>query len=219
MGQTTRLTAADGFQLAAYEATPTGKPRGGIVVIQEIFGLTRHIRNVVDQYAAAGYYAIAPGLFDRARRDVELAYTDIPGGLELMQALKPEQTLADIEAAVAAAAKHGKVGVVGYCWGGTLTWLAACRLPVAAGSSYYGGWLPNFLDRQPGCPVIFHFGEQDGHIPLSDVEKVKAFYPAGEYHLYPAGHGFNCTDRVDYEPVSSNLAFARTLNHFAKHVG
>jgi carboxymethylenebutenolidase len=219
MGQMIALAAKDGFQLAAYEALPAGKPRGGIVVLQEIFGLTRHVRNVVDQYAGAGYYAIAPGLFDRAKPGVELPYTDIPGGLELMQALKPEQTLADIEAAVAAAAKHGKVGVVGYCWGGTLTWLAACNLPIAAAASYYGGWLPKFLDRQPNCPVIFHFGEQDGHIPLTDVDKVKAFYPAGEYHLYPAGHGFNCTDRVDYEAVSSNLAFARTLNHFAKHVG
>lgn len=219
MGQTVTLTANDGFTLAAWEATPTGQPRGGVVVIQEIFGVTRHVRDVVEEYAAAGYYAIAPAMFDRVRRGVELPYSDIPGGLELMQKLAPAQVLADVAAAVTAASRHGRVGVVGYCWGGTIAWIAACQLPIAAASSYYGGRTGSFLDRQPACPVIFHYGERDSHIPPAEVDRIRAFYPAGEFHLYPAGHGFNCTDRADFEPVSAMLAFARTLHHFATHVG
>jgi carboxymethylenebutenolidase len=219
MGQAIELKAADGQSISAYEARPAGTPRGGVVVLQEIFGVTSHIREVADQYAGAGYYAVAPSLFDRVRPRAELDYSDIPGGLAMRDGLRPEDTLADIAAAVAAAARHGKVGVVGYCWGGTLAYVAACRLPIAAASSYYGGGLPKFVGQLPHCPVQFHFGDRDAHIPLSDVEAVRRACPQGEYYLYPADHGFNCTDRPMFHAVSALLALARTLGHFARHVG
>jgi carboxymethylenebutenolidase len=221
--ETITLKAADGHVLDAALVKPTGKPRGGIVVIQEIFGVTRHIRDVAHQYADAGYLAVAPALFDRVRKNADVPYADVPAGLALMQQLKPEQTLLDMKAAIDAVSSAGKVGMVGYCWGGTMTWLAACHLPgvtpLTAGVSYYGGGLPRFLDRTPKCPVMFHFGERDAHIPMSDVEQVKKAYPLGMYYTYPADHGFNCTDRPMYDAASAKLAYDRSLEFFHRHVG
>jgi carboxymethylenebutenolidase len=221
--ETITLKAADGHVLDAALVKPTGKPRGGIVVIQEIFGVTRHIRDVAHQYADAGYLAVAPALFDRVQRNADVPYADVPAGLALMQQLKPEQTLLDMKAAIDAVSSAGKVGMVGYCWGGTMAWLAACHLPgvtpLTAGVSYYGGGLPRFLDRTPKCPVMFHFGERDAHIPLSDVEQVKTAYPLGMYYTYPADHGFNCTDRPMYDAASAKLAYDRSLEFFHRHVG
>lgn len=216
---TLELKAADGHVLEARRVQPAGRPRGGIVVLQEAFGLTRHIEEVARQYAAAGYVALAPALFDRIAPHTIVSYTDIAAAIAAIQKLEPAQTLLDVQAAVEAAAKSGKVGAVGYCWGGTMTYLAACHLPLAAGVSYYGGGLPRFLDRTPKCPVMFHFGEKDERIPLADVERVKQAYPLGHYYLYPAEHGFNCNDRTSYDAPSAQLAFDRSLEFLRRYVG
>jgi carboxymethylenebutenolidase len=217
------LKAADGHVLDAALVRPAGRPRGGVVVIQEIFGVTRHIRDVARQYADAGYLAIAPALFDRVQKHADIPYSDIPAGFAIMQKLRIEQVLLDVKAAIDAVAAPGKVGMVGYCWGGTVTYVAACHLPgvtpLTAAVSYYGGRLPQYLDRTPKCPVMFHFGEKDEHIPMSDVEQVKKAYPLGLYYTYPADHGFNCTDRPMYDPPSAKLAFDRSLEFFHRHVG
>lgn len=217
-----QLKAADGHVLDAVLARPDGRPRGGVVVVQEVFGVNRHVRGVAQQYAAAGYLAIAPAMFDRAQKHVDIPYAGIAAAIALMNQAKPELALLDMRAAidtVAAAGKVGKVGMVGYCWGGTMTYLAACHLPLAAGVSYYGGGLPRFLGHTPKCPVQFHFGERDAHIPMSDVEKVKQAYPLGLYYTYPADHGFNCDERAAYDAPSAQLAFERSLDFFRRHVG
>jgi len=219
MGKNIELTAADGHRLDAYSASPAGLPRGGVVVIQEIFGVTRHIRAVADQYAAAGYETIAPALFDRVAKHVDVPYTDFAKGIEFMQAVQMDQVILDVQAAVAALAKTGKVGVVGYCWGGTIAYVAAARLPIAAAVSYYGGGTAHFLAEAPKAPVMYHYGERDAHIPLAAVEQVKAADPGGVFYLYPAEHGFNCTDRASYEPASAQLAFERSLEFFRKNLG
>ena len=217
--ETVRLKAADGHALDAYRVTPARKPRGGIVVVQEIFGVTSHIEHVARQYAEAGYLAIAPALFDRAERQANIPYTDSPTGFAVVQKIKPELTLLDLKAAIDAVAGAGKVGMVGFCWGGTLTFAAACHLPLAAGVAYYGGGITKLLERTPKCPVMFHFGEHDTHIPLKDVEKVKKAYPMGHYYVYPAGHGFNCTDRASHDAPNAALALERSLDFFHRHVG
>lgn len=219
MGLNIELTASDGHHLAAYLAEPGGKPRGGIVVIQEIFGVTRHIRAVTDQYAAAGFLAVAPALFDRVERAVDVPYADIQKAFGYMQAMKNEQVMLDVQAAIERVSSAGKVGVVGFCWGGTMAYLAAARLKVAAAVAYYGGGIHNHTAEKPHSPVMFHFGEKDAHIPLSAVEQIKAAYPEGIYHLYPADHGFNCTDRASFDAASSTLALQRSLEFLHRHVG
>ncbi|HUX74342.1 MAG TPA: dienelactone hydrolase family protein [Steroidobacteraceae bacterium] len=219
MGKTIELTAADGHRLSAYLAEPAGKPRGGLVVVQEIFGVTRHIRAVADQYAAAGFLAIAPAVFDRVQRDVDVPYTDMAKGFGYMQAMNNALVMLDLRAAIDRVAVAGKVGVVGYCWGGTIAYLAAARLPLAAAVSYYGGSTTQYLAEKPRCPIMYHFGEKDAHIPPSAVEQIKAADPQGVFHLYPADHGFNCTDRGSFEPASAQLALRRSLDFLHKYVG
>jgi carboxymethylenebutenolidase len=219
MALNVELTAADGHRLSAYLAEPKDKPRGGIVIIQEIFGVTRHIRAVTDQYAAAGFLAIAPALFDRVERNVDVPYTDMKKGFSYVQALKEDQIMADVRAAADRVAAAGKVGVVGYCWGGTMAYLAAARLHIAAAVAYYGGGIHNHTGEKPRVPVMFHFGEKDAHIPPSAVAKIKAAFPEGIYHLYPADHGFNCTDRASFEPASAKLALERSLEFLHRNVG
>ncbi|GMU68913.1 MAG: carboxymethylenebutenolidase [Steroidobacteraceae bacterium] len=221
MGEFTTLMARDGHEFQAYLAAPKGAPRGAVVVVQEIFGVNHHIRAVTDGYAAQGYTAIAPALFDRVRRGIELGYTaeEVQQGIGYMLQVKPAQFLADVGAAVNAVRGSGRVGIVGYCWGGTVAWLAACELPVAAAASYYGGGIVKLLAQTPKCPVIYHYGEKDSHIPLADVDKIRAAHPAGVFHIYPADHGFNCTERAAYDAPSAALAFERTLAFFAGHVG
>ena len=216
---TVQLKAADGHVFDAFRATPIGRPRGGIVVVQEIFGVTSHIQAVTRRYAEAGFVALAPALFDRIERKADIPYSDVAAGAALVQKLRSELTLLDLRAAIAALAPFGKVGMVGYCWGGTTTYVATCHLPLAAGVCYYGGRLPAVLGHTPRCPVMFHFGERDGHIPMSDVEKVKKAYPMGHYYVYPAEHGFNCTDRASYDAASAALALERSLDFFHRHVG
>jgi carboxymethylenebutenolidase len=219
MGQNVELTASDGHRLSAYTAGPSSAARGGIVVIQEIFGVTRHIRAVADQYAAAGFSAIAPALFDRVERNVDVPYTDMAKGYGYMQGLKNENTMLDVQAAIDRASVAGKVGVVGYCWGGSMAYLASARLKVAAAVAYYGGGIDKYLDEKPRCPIMFHYGEKDTHIPQSTVEKIKAAVPGGVFYLYPADHGFNCTDRASFEAQSAKIALDRSLEFFHRHVG
>ena len=219
MGQNIELSASDGHRLSAYISHPTDAPRGGIVVMQEIFGVNRHICAVTDQYAAAGFTAIAPALFDRVERNVDVPYTDGPKGYKYVQQLKNEKVMLDVQAAINRLNAAGKVGVVGYCWGGTMAYLAAARLKVAAAVVYYGGGIDQYLAEKPRCPILFHFGEKDMHIPLSTVEKVKEELPEGTLYTYPAGHGFNCTDRESYDPASAKLALKRRVDFFHQHVG
>lgn len=221
MGEPIALTASDGFVLDAYRADPPGPPRGGLVVVQEIFGVNPHIRSVADGYAAQGYCVIAPALFDRARKGVELGY-DPPGiaeGSSLARSIPPADTLKDVAAAVDALKAAGHVGVVGYCWGGTLAFAAALDLPVSAAVGYYGGGIAGLLDRTPAVPTMLHFGEHDHHIPMSDVEKIRAAEPSVQVFTYAAGHGFNCDARGSYDKASAELALSRSLPFLREHVG
>jgi carboxymethylenebutenolidase len=220
MGSTIKLTTSDGKTIGAYVAEPKGKPKGGLVVIQEIFGVNRHIRNVADGYAAAGYRAVAPAMFDRVKPGVELGYgpDDMAHGREIRSKLGWDEIMADTKAAVEEAKKAGKVGVVGYCFGGTVAWLAATRLGVPA-VGYYGGGIAGFANEQPKAPVMLHFGEKDAHIPMTDVEKVRAAHPKVPIHVYKAGHGFSCDERDSFDKASHEAALKRTLAFFAEYVG
>ncbi|MSR14796.1 MAG: dienelactone hydrolase family protein [Gammaproteobacteria bacterium] len=216
-----QLTATDGFTFGAYEALPAHNAKGGIVVIQEIFGVNSHIRAVVDSYAAAGYAAIAPQIFDRSEPNVELGYTnqvEFDKGLRIaFKELQMPNTLLDVQAAIKAMTAHGKVGVVGYCFGGLLTWLSACELRnVAAASAYYGGGIATQATRLPRCPVMMHFGERDAHIPMSDVETIRKAQPTVQIFVYDADHGFNCDERASYDSASALTAKERTLAFFDK---
>jgi carboxymethylenebutenolidase len=219
MGHHVDLAASDGHRLAAYLSEPAGVARGGIVVIQEIFGVTQHIRDVADQYAAAGYLAIAPALFDRVEPNVDVPYTDMKRGMGYAQALDNDKVMLDVAAALERVRAAGKIGVVGFCWGGTVAYLAAARLPVDAAVSYYGGQISRYLTERPRAPIMFHFGDKDAHIPSAVIEQIKAACPQGIYHLYPAEHGFNCTHRASFEPTSSKLAFERSVEFFHAHIG
>jgi carboxymethylenebutenolidase len=231
MGQFITLTAADGHTFPAYVAEPAGRLRGAVVVLQEIFGVNRHIREVAAGYAAAGYLAVAPSTFHRVQAGVELGYeaADMQAGIALkaaVEALPAPGVLADIEAAVqhAARASGGKVGVVGYCWGGLLTWRTACLVAgVAAAAPYYGGGVtsPAEAARTPRCPVLAHFGEKDHWIPMDTVRAFEAAQAAQgvAVHVYAADHGFNCDHRGSYDAEAARLARERTLAFFAQHVG
>ena len=218
MGETITLACKDGARISAYVARPSGKPKGGMVVLQEIFGVNHHIRAVADKYAAAGYLAVAPALFDRVEKGVELGYgmEDRPRAMDLRGRTKIEETLADVAAAIEAAKDGGKVGIVGYCWGGTLAYAAACRLPgVAAAVGYYGGGIAGIAGEKPRIPLMLHFGERDKHIPLSDVEKIRAAQPEVPVFVYAADHGFNCDERESYAAAAAQEAELRTMEFFA----
>lgn len=227
MGQTLTLKAADGFAFPAYVATPAGAQRGAVVVLQEIFGVNRHIRAVADGYAAEGYLAVAPSTFHRVRQGVELGYTqeDMAAGFALKQAveeLAPPGVLQDIQAAIDHAATAGKVGIVGYCWGGLLTWRSACLLQgLSAAAPYYGGGVTSEGERArtPRVPVMAHFGDQDHWIPMDTVEAFRAAHPEVTVHVYAANHGFNCDERASWDAAAAALARRRTLEFFAAHVG
>lgn len=227
MGTFTTLTAADGFSFPAYVAPPAGAPRGAVVVLQEIFGVNAHIRAVADGYAAAGYLAVAPSTFHRVKPGVELGYEEADmnegfGYKMAVEALPAPGVMADIQAAIDHAAQAGKVGIVGYCWGGLLTWRAACTLSgLAAAVPYYGGGMttPEETARQPRVPVLAHFGEQDRWIPLDTVQAFQAAQPGVEVQVYAAHHGFNCDHRGAWDAAAAALARERTLAFFARHVG
>jgi carboxymethylenebutenolidase len=218
-GRMIRLTAADGHELGAYEARPQGAPGDGVVLIQEIFGLTDHIRRVADRFAAAGFQTVAPAMFDRIEPNVVLDYSAIEAGRGYMQRLEWPGTLADVRAAIEAIDEGLNVGAVGYCWGGTVVHVAAAELPLGAGVAYYGGSIARVLDRRPQCPMMYHFGDRDRSIPMSDVEKIRAANPDAVYHLYAgAGHGFNCEDRSSYSEKDAELAFERTVAFLREHL-
>jgi carboxymethylenebutenolidase len=222
MGKMIELTASDGHKLAAYRADPAGKPRGAIVVIQEIFGVNSHIKSVADGYAADGYLAIAPSLFDRVKAGVELGYSpdDIAKGREIRGKVTNEMAMKDAAAAVKAASGAGKVGMVGYCWGGFVTWLASAQVPgLAAAAPYYGGGMPDHASVQPKVPVMGHFGSKDAHIPVEGVKKLAAAHPKHQFFIYEADHGFNCDQRGSYDAPAAKEARARTLEFFRKYVG
>jgi len=221
------LAAADGFQCDAYVSEPAHAPKGAVVVLQEIFGVNSHIRAVADRYAAAGYLAVAPATFDRVERGVQLGYLpeDQKRGAGLkaaVQALPTPGVLQDIQAAVDFAARSGKVGIVGYCWGGLLAWRSAAQVRgLAAAVSYYGGGMTAGDEpaRRPRVPTMAHFGELDTHIPLDSVKAFEKAHPEVEVHLYDANHGFNCDQRGAYNAGAAATALERTLFHFGKYVG
>ncbi|GAB3775612.1 dienelactone hydrolase family protein [Ramlibacter monticola] len=226
MGQFTDLKAADGQAIPAYLAQPKGQPKGGIVVIQEIFGVNSHIRAVTDGYAAEGYLAIAPAIFHRIKPNVELGYQedDMTEGMSLKNAvenLPSPGVMQDIQAAIKQVSQAGKVGIVGYCYGGLLTWRSACTLDgLSAAVPYYGGGVttPQEVARKPKCPVLAHFGDQDHWITLESVEVFKKAHPEVEVHVYHANHGFNCDQRGSYNAEAAKLARERTLAFFAQHL-
>jgi carboxymethylenebutenolidase len=222
MGKMIQLKASDGHSLDAYVAEPSGKARGAIVVVQEIFGVNSHIKSVADGYAADGYLAIAPAMFDRVQKKYESGYTqpEIGAGVEIMKKLDWDNAMRDVQAAIDHVKPAGKVGIVGYCWGGVVSFLAAVRASgLSAAVSYYGGALPNFASEKPKVPVMFHFGETDHSIPLEKAKEVAAKQPQAATHYYPAGHGFNCDQRGSYHEESAKSARARSLEFFRKHLG
>ncbi len=221
MGETLKLAAADGHELDAYVARPAGRVKGGLVVCQEIFGVNHHIRAVADGFAADGYLAVTPALFDRVRPGMELEYNEagVAEGRDLRTALSWDKAVADVAAAVDAAREAGKVGVIGYCWGGSLAWLAACRLEIAAAVGYYGGQIHAHRQETPACPVLLHFGERDTMIPAAQVADICELHPEAEVHAYPAGHGFNCDARADFDKQSAHIARGRSLRFLAAHLG
>lgn len=213
-GSSITLQAADGHRLEAWRAAPAGAPRGGVVVLQEIFGLNAHTRHEAERYAADGFLAVAPAMFDRVKPGLLVDYSDVQGGLAAANGIGEEQLVADLQAAVDAAAAAGPVVVVGWCWGGALAYLAACRCRgVTAAVCYYGSRIAQFCERMaPSVPVLYHFGEKDGSLPPEAIAKIAAAHPAGVHHVYPgAGHAFTNSDRASYDAAAATLAHARTL--------
>jgi carboxymethylenebutenolidase len=222
MSEYATLSAADAHEFKAYVARPAGPPLAGLVVIQEIFGVNAHIRSVADSYAHDGFLAIAPALFDRIQPGIELGYegADLQTAMSLIPKINPDKAIADIGASIDFAARQTdkKVGVIGYCFGGTLAWLAAARLHPAAAVGYYGGRIGNYAAEKVTIPVMLHFGKQDAHIPAEEVEKVHAAHPGVEIYWYDAGHAFNCEPRPSYNAGAATLARQRSLEFLQKHL-
>ena len=225
MGEHVTLTASDGHQLGAYVARPAGKPIAGLVVIQEAFGVTHHIRSVTDGWARDGFLAVAPALFDRIQRGVELGYEpeDLQKGMALIRQGTPEDRLKDVAAALDYAGREsgGKTGIIGYCLGGSIAWLAATRLRPDAAVGYYGSQIPAYGAENPNAPVMLHFGLDDAHIPKDQIDsKVGAVHPEVPIFFYAgAGHAFNNDDRPSYNPAAAQLARSRSLDFLQQHLG
>ena len=223
MSETVKLTASDGHELDAYVARPAGQPIAGLVIIQEVFGVNRHIRSVADGYARDGFLAVAPALFDRVERGVELAYDgpDVQKAMAIRQKLDIAKSVEDVSAALQYVRQQTrkKSGVIGYCFGGLLAWLSATRLNPDAAVGYYAGGIGNYAGENPTCPVQLHFGKLDTHIPAEQVNKVHAAHPEVEIHWYEnAGHGFNCDIRSSYNPEAAALARTRALAFLKRHL-
>jgi carboxymethylenebutenolidase len=222
LGTQISLTASDGFKLGGYRAEPSGKPKGGLVVIQEIFGVNHHIRAVCDRFAALGYTSVAPAVFDRMAPNFECGYS--PEEVEKARGFIPKidwaAMMRDTTAAIDSVKGAGKVGIVGYCMGGSVAFLAAANLDgLACAIGYYGGAIAKNADLEPKVPTLLHFGDQDHSIPLTDVEIIKAKRPDVEIYVYHAGHGFSCDERGAYNEAAHQEALARTLAWLAKYVG
>lgn len=212
----TKLRAADGHELDAHRVDPLGEPRGGLVVIQEIFGVNRHIRAVAARYAAAGWSTLAPAFFDRVSPGIELGYDkpDFAHGRELVGKLETTEVLADLQAAIDELRRlgHAKIGIVGFCWGGSVAWLGATRLGhVSAVVSYYGSRIVNYEDERPQVPTMLHVGRNDASFPLERVHALGQRYPELTIHEYDAGHGFDCDHRPDFDSTAAAHALARSL--------
>jgi carboxymethylenebutenolidase len=222
MSKYVKLRAADGHELSAYVALPAKEPVAALVVVQEIFGVNAHIRSVAEGYAKDGFLAVAPALFDRIEPGIELGYqgADLETARNLMPKIKLTDAVADVQAALEYAAETARkhAGAIGYCYGGTLAWLAATRLRPKAAVGYYGGMIAQFANEKPACPVMLHFGKQDAHIPAEGVEKVHAAHPEVEIYWYDAGHGFNCDARPSYNAAAAKEARARSLAFLRKHL-
>ena len=221
MGEMIKLTAGDGHKLDAYQANPEGGAKGGLVIIQEIFGVTDQMKRVADRYAQAGYLSIVPAMYDRVERNIVVPYEEFTKGLDIVQnQLDAENTLADVEAARLIASKAGNIAILGFCWGGSIAYLSAASLDFAAAISYYGGEVPNYVDHmKPKVPVIYHFGELDPRIPLDAVDKVKRADPDNPLHIYEgADHGFCCDDRGSYHPDAAALSEERSLAFLVTHL-
>lgn len=217
------LTASDGHVLGAYRADPSGDPRGAIVAIQEIFGVNPHIRSICDRLADSGYVAIAPALFDRTERDFQSGYSpdEVEHARTFIADADWDAMMRDTEAARLAVADVGKVGIVGFCMGGTIAFLGATRLAgISAASGFYGGRIQAFADEKPACPTHLHYGSEDHGIPMDNVDSVRQRRPDCEIFLYQgAGHGFHCDARPSFDADASKVAWARTLDLFAREVG
>jgi carboxymethylenebutenolidase len=222
MGKTIQLITSDGHKLSAYRAEPAGKPRGALVVAMEIFGVNSHIRSVADGYAADGYLVIAPALFDRVQPNYDAGYSqeEIQKGIGFIQKINLDDTMKDVSAALHNVASAGKTGIVGYCWGGTVSWKAASSVSgLACAIAYYGGGVPGLIGLKPKCPVLFHWGETDQSIPLEKAKEFATAYKDQTHYFYAAGHGFNCDQRGSYNAEIAKLARSRTLAFLVKHVG
>lgn len=222
MGKHVSLTTSDHHKLGGYRADPAGAPKGGLVVVQEIFGVNQHIRHMCDRFAAIGYAAVAPAVFDRFVRDFESGYSadEIAHARSYLGNLNWDHMMADIAAAVAELKGVGPVGVVGYCMGGTATFLSACRIPgLSAAVAYYGGAIGKFVDEKPKCPLQMHFGEKDESIPMNVVEMIKQKHPTAETYVYPgAPHAFSNDDRPSFRKDATDLAWTRTVEFLSKHM-
>jgi carboxymethylenebutenolidase len=217
-----KSTAEDGFEFGALHAAPEGRRRGGVIVIQEIFGLDRYVREDVQRWSELGFEVLAPSMYDRVEPDFVSGHDDagMQAAIATVSKAKPADALADIAACVAYLKPHGPVFIVGYCYGGTMVWQAAGRLEgLSAGSSYYGGGVPGAADLTPKCPVICHFGRKDGHIPADEANaKIKTAQPGVPVYIYEkSGHGFNNDGRPDSDPEDAALARARTVALFEQN--
>jgi carboxymethylenebutenolidase len=221
MGETITLTASDGHQLSAWRAVPAGKPKGGIVVVQEAFGVNHHIRDVTERFAKLGYLAIAPAMFDRYERNFETGYAreDMKRVMAIFPVLNWDYTTLDLEAARTAVASAGKVGVTGFCFGGSASWVGATRLGFNAAVGYYGSHIIQFVKESPKCPTILHFGSKDGLIPAETVAEIREAHPEVPVYVYDADHGFSCDERAAFDKVAYDAAWKRTTDFFAEHVG
>lgn len=222
MGEFIELTASDGHVLKAYKAMPAGTPKGAIVVVQEIFGVNAHIRDMTERFASLGYVAIAPAMFDRYERDLDIGYSgeDRQKAFSFVPKLDMEKAALDALAAKQDVSGYGKTAITGFCFGGTVAFLGAVRLGFDASVAFYGGGVAHFATEPAKCPAMLHFGAKDDHIPLSVGETVKANSPASEVYTYPAGHAFmRDVDPNAYHKESADLAWGRTVEFLAKHIG
>lgn len=221
-GEMITIKGKDDFEFTAYEVAAEGARKGGLVLIQEIFGVTDHIKDLCDGYAGRGFDVIAPSLYDRSEPGFQATYSeeDIQTSIRLAGEFPIEGVLDDVQLCIDRLKDKGSVYITGYCYGGSVVWLAACRCEsLAAASAYYGRLAVNFLEETLNCPAILHFGEHDKSIPMEEVHKMEAAYPDLPIYIYDADHGFNSDRRVNYDEASASLALDRTLALFAENSG
>ena len=222
-GKMIEMTMADGATIGVYHVPPSGERRGGLVLIQEIFGVTEHIQELSDGYAADGYEVLAPALYDREAPGLQASYTpeDVQKAIKVARELHPfALSITDTQTCIDALKGAGPVFITGYCYGGSVSWVAACRCEgLAAASGYYGSLVPQFAAETPKCPTILHFGARDAGIPLEGVRKVEALHPEVGVYIYDAGHGFNSDRRTDYDAEAARLGRERTIALFRANGG